>query len=214
MGIPASRQINNRIKGLPPGVLFSRYDFGNLGLSDERINTELSRLFRSTEISRKKRGLYYIPKETPLGPSTISPEQLAKKMLEESRRIDKKTYGTENKSINRLIPAGLTLFNVLGLSTQVPARKEYWSTFNLETPTLVVKKMPMEKWATLTDFELMLYMAIAFLNRVSGENVETVKNKINLIIDDQQIQTRKLVSLAKKLRSRVGKNVMDFFPIN
>lgn len=148
---------------------------------------------------------------TPLGSSIIPPEQVVKKILENKRLDDKKIYGTENKNINRVIPVGLTLFNGLGLRTQVPARKEYWSTFNLQTSTLGVKKAPMELWSSLSENELMLFLAIAFLDQISGENAEAVRQKILKIIDTQKIPVRKLTDAAKKTRGKLGKNIINFF---
>jgi len=211
MNIPASRQIADRIKKLPSGALFSRKDFEILDISNQRIDTELSRLYRSNQISRKRKGLYFVPKMTPLGPSTIPPEEVVRKVLERKRLNDRKIYGTENKNINRVVPAGLTLFNGLGLSTQVPARKEYWSTFSLQTPTLAVKKAPMELWSSLSESELTLFLAIAFLDQVSGENTEAVRERILKLIDTQNAQVGKLTNAAKKTRGKLGRNVIGFF---
>jgi hypothetical protein len=211
MNIPASRQIAEKINSLAAGTLFSRKDFESLEISNQRIDTELSRLYRSKKISRKRKGLYYIAKSTPLGPATISPEQIVRKIYETNRLKDKKIFGTENKNINRVVPTGLTLLNALGLSTQVPARKEYWSTFRLETPTLIVKKAPMEIWSSLSDNELMLFLAIAFLNQLPGDNIDDIKDKILKLMAIQKTQVRKLTDAAKRTRGNLGKNVIKFF---
>lgn len=88
-----------------PGRLFTFEDFADLPAS--AVAPALSRLASRGEIKRARKGVYYVPRATPLGDVPPDPVALGKAI---SRR--------------RSHPAGLTAANMLGLTTQVPTRVE------------------------------------------------------------------------------------------
>lgn len=104
------------------------------------VAQSLSRLSRQGDLRRVRRGLYYRPRKTVFGPSQPSlpaiRAQAAKKV--------------------RFFPAGVTAANVLGLTTQVPARQELATTAinvsrqSLEPGTVVHTRRP-PAWDSLTD---------------------------------------------------------------
>lgn len=102
------REVRNRVtRG---GERFWKYsDFSDLPAS--AVSQALSRLARGGELQRVHKGLYYRPRPTVLGPSRPSPSAVAKE-----------------GSTARLDAAGLTAANLLGFTSQNPARPEYAST--------------------------------------------------------------------------------------
>lgn len=86
--------------------VFSSSDFVSLG-NRAAIDQALSRLSREDVIERIGRGLYFIPyKDRTL--SSPNPEQIA--------------VAVARRTNSRVIPSGALSANILGLSTQVPAK--------------------------------------------------------------------------------------------
>jgi hypothetical protein len=104
----AAREVRNRVtRG---GERFWKHsDFS--GLPASAVSQALSRLARGGELQRMHKGLYYRSRPTVLGPSRPSPSAVA-----------------EEGSSARLDAAGLTAANLLGFSSQSPARPEYASS--------------------------------------------------------------------------------------
>src|SRR5438067_4276751 len=89
-----------------PGSLITASDLrGTTPLAASRA---LSRLAREGLVRRARKGLYYVPRKTLLGES--SPSEIA---------ILQKVLG------RRARPTGITAANLLGMSSQVPARPEF-----------------------------------------------------------------------------------------
>lgn len=89
-------------------------------LSGGAVAHALSRLAGEGELRRERKGLYYRPKSTVLGPSVPS------------------FAGAVAASVRApMHPAGLTAANALGLTTQNPGRPEYATTAS-SVPTLLV----------------------------------------------------------------------------
>ena len=94
-------------------ILTSEIQFNNY--SKPWIYKELNRLCKTEEIIRFEKGVYYIPKKSPLGMSLLNPNKVVeKKYIKEKEKI----YGYY---------AGYYLLNQLGLSTQVPNIIEIYS---------------------------------------------------------------------------------------
>lgn len=101
----SARKLVLRYLRSQPGTLFKAADV--TGASRGAISTALSRLVREGVVERASKGLYYAPKETLLGKSRPSEAAVARKTLAKKTR-----------------PTGATAANLLGVSTQVPAREE------------------------------------------------------------------------------------------
>ncbi len=94
-------------------ILTSEIQFNNY--SKPWIYKELNRLCKTEKIIRFEKGVYYIPKKSPLGMSLLNPNKVVeKKYIKEKEKI----YGYY---------AGYYLLNQLGLSTQVPNIIEIYS---------------------------------------------------------------------------------------
>lgn len=104
---PESVATHVRRQVLAGGERFWRHqDFD--GLSPSGVATALSRLVRDGELQRVHKGVYFRPRPTVLGPS-----------------VPAASGATASSLRSPLHPAGLSAANLLGLSTQNPAQREY-----------------------------------------------------------------------------------------
>ena len=113
-------------------------DFANMPFM--AVAQTLSRLFRLGIIQRLGKGLYYKPKQTAFGPSKPNPSQLHSLPI-----LGKGVF-----------PAGCAAANLLGFSTQHPAKLEI-ATNSLSLPRLIVGKNTIihtrrpESWKNLSS---------------------------------------------------------------
>ncbi len=87
---------------------FELQDLEKGNISYENLRQQLSRMVKQRKIERFSQGIYFIPKETIFGLSSLDPMQV----------IQKKYLG-ETKSIKGF-PVGLAFENDIGLTQQVP----------------------------------------------------------------------------------------------
>src|ERR1700684_106989 len=113
-------------------------DFG--GLSFAAVAQTLSRLARQGTIQRLGKGLYYRPRQTAFGPSRPNTAQIRSLPI----------HG------KKVFPSGVAPANLLGFTTQSPARIEL-ATNGLSLPRLIVGKETIihtrrpESWQELSD---------------------------------------------------------------
>ena len=104
-------KIVSRIYGLGRGAVFVPSDFLDVG-SRRAVDLALHRLVKKDTLRRLARGLYNYPKTHPvMGVLSPGPDAIAKALA--------------GKDMIRLQPSGAYAANLLGLSTQVPARIVY-----------------------------------------------------------------------------------------
>lgn len=101
-----------RIDGFDTGQVFSAKDFLDLA-SRGSIDMALSGLVRVNHIRRVRRGLYDRPKVNPALGGTLSPD------------IDEAARAIARKQRWKIVPEGAWAANLIGLSTQVPAKITY-----------------------------------------------------------------------------------------
>jgi len=105
-------RIHNRIKGKGRGAVFAPKNFLDLG-SRAAVDQSLSRLVKRGVIKRLRRGIYSFPKSHPrLGELSPKAEDVARAAVGDSAQLHM---------------SGATAVNVLGLSTQVPAKTVFLS---------------------------------------------------------------------------------------
>ena len=104
----------SRIRGKGRGWVFSQHDFVGFG-SRAAIDLALHRLLLKGTIRRVIRGLYLYPKFSTLLSQELSPD------------MDQVAHALARKFGWRIQPGGAAAQNLLGLSTQVPARIVYLS---------------------------------------------------------------------------------------
>ena len=105
-------QIVTRIERLPKGDAFSAKDFLDIA-SRSTIDMALASLTRSGSIRRVRRGLYDVPRVDPALGGELSPN------------TDRAAQAIARRQRWRIIPEGAWAANLLGLSTQVPAKIVY-----------------------------------------------------------------------------------------
>jgi len=105
-------QILARINRLGDGKAFSAKDFLDIA-SRGTIDMALSGLTRSGTIRRVRRGLYDMPKLNPTLGGKLSPD------------IDEAARAIARRQRWKIVPDGAWAANLLGLSTQVPAKIIY-----------------------------------------------------------------------------------------
>jgi hypothetical protein len=104
-------KVLKRVKAASPGAVFIPKAFGDLG-NRAAVDQALSRLTKAGKIRRISRGVYDIPKNHPaLGPLSPDPDAVARAIAAQAGY--------------RLQPTPARAANVLGLSSQVPARIVY-----------------------------------------------------------------------------------------
>jgi hypothetical protein len=101
-----------RIEKLSKGDAFSAKDFLDIA-SRGTVDMTLASLARSGAIRRVRRGLYDIPRVNPSLGGELSPD------------IDKAAQAIARRQRWKIIPDGAWAANLLGLSTQVPAKIVY-----------------------------------------------------------------------------------------
>ena len=107
-------RIVSRIYGKGRGWAFSQVDFADLG-SRSAVDLALHRREKDALIRRVIRGVYDYPRHSELLQRALSPD------------IDQVAHALARKFGWRIQPDGATAQNLLGLSTQVPARVIYLS---------------------------------------------------------------------------------------
>ena len=105
-------QIVARIEQLGPGKAFSAKDFLDIA-SRTMIDVTLASLAQSGKIRRVRRGLYDLPKINPTLGGKLSPD------------IDEAAQAIARRQRWKIVPEGAWAANLLGLSTQVPAKIIY-----------------------------------------------------------------------------------------
>ena len=105
-------QIVKRIQNKGRSFVFSAKDFLDLG-SRGAVDMALSTLARSGKIRRVLRGLYDYPKYSELLGKDLAPD------------FDQVAQAIARKTGTRIQPSGAVAANLLGLSTQVPAKIVY-----------------------------------------------------------------------------------------
>jgi hypothetical protein len=108
------QKILSRIYGNGRGWVFSQADFADLG-ARSTIDSALHRREHEGVIRRVIRGIYDYPRHSEALGGPTSPD------------IDKIAHALARKFAWRIQPSGATAQNLLGLSTQVPARAVYLS---------------------------------------------------------------------------------------
>lgn len=114
MGKTLEDRILSRVYGNGRGWAFSQIDFADIGVRST-IDSALYRREKEGLIRRVIRGVYDYPRHSELLQKTISPD------------IDQVAHAIARKFAWRIQPDGATAQNLLGLSTQVPARVRYLS---------------------------------------------------------------------------------------
>lgn len=130
------KKILSRIHGRGRGWAFTKTDFvAEFGASN--ILQALSSLARADKIRRVCRGVYDYPRTSALLGQRLAPD------------IDQVAQALARKLNWRILPSGDAALNLLGLSTQVPARWVYLSDgpsreYSISSQTLAFRHAPLK----------------------------------------------------------------------
>lgn len=169
-----NRPLRQIIEEAPPGSVFFRTDFPQYNA--EFVGNVLTKLVDDQVIVKLAQGIYYRPKMSRFGAVKPSITQIAESI---AKRDDAK-----------ILPAGETVLNELGLSTQVPMTYTFLTsgsgrTINLGNQNIVLKRGVPRNFAYQTT--LMAYLVQAF--RALG------KDNIG---EAELVQIRKLIRMEPK----------------
>lgn len=166
-------KIRNRIKGKGRGWVFGPADFLDIG-TRAAVDQVLSRLVKQQKIRRVARGVYDFPRYDDLLQRTLSPT---------SDGIARVLAGDDV-----LFDSGATAANLLGFSTQVPARPIYLS--NRTNRTLSVGKRTIKirpaKVKLLLSASHKINMFIQALSYLGKHNIDApiIDRSVKILSDD------------------------------
>lgn len=180
-----TRAIRNHTKRKGAGWVFTPKDFSRFG-STESVHVALHRFHKEGRIRRLARGLYDSPKYSELFQKNLGPD------------IDQAAKALARKFGYRIYPNGNTILNMMGISTQVPAKHEYLTdgpsqTFSIAGIDLFFKKASLRE----TSFRHLESVLIVQGLRALGPNG----------IDDRAIEKMRAwlpVKMRRKVRDDTG----------
>ena len=172
-------------------------DFVNEDTNYDTAKTLLSNYVKSGDIKRYSQGIYYIPTKTILGYSTISFESI----------IERKYISDDNKVFGYY--SGMSLLNIIGLSSQVPNVPEI-TTNNEATRKRKVKIGKRSVIVRRSEIEInndnYLYLQFFDIFRYGDQKaIEDNKNNILKFFDDNKLKLNKLMEIEKLLPMKIRK---------
>ena len=172
-------------------------DFVNEETNYDTAKTLLSNYVKSGDIKRYSQGIYYIPTKTILGYSTISFESI----------IERKYISDDNKVFGYY--SGMSLLNIIGLSSQVPNIPEI-TTNNEATRKRKVKIGKRSVIVRRSEIEInndnYLYLQFFDIFRYGDQKaIEDNKNNVIKFFDDNKLKLNKLMEIEKLLPMKIRK---------
>ena len=167
------QEILNRIENFESDQVFIANDFFDIA-GYETVRSTLNRLVEDKVIIRIMKGIYYKPKYIEL-----IGEYEAPSVNEVVNAIARKYNWT-------IAPSGNTALNLLGLSTQVPAKWTYISdgrdaNFSFGNVTIEFKRRSnrdISKMSTLTSMVIQSIKAIG-KDKITNEQIDYLKKKLS-----------------------------------
>lgn len=186
---PVENKILSRIYGRGRGWAFTKIDFV-AEFGEANIHQALSSLTKAGRIRRVCRGVYDYPRYSELLEQTLSPD------------IDQVAQALARKFNWRIQPSGDAALNLLGLSTQVPARWVYFSDgpsrqYTIGEHTLAFRKSALKDAGFKYRNSGLLVQALKALGkeRVNQHVIEILR---------QQFQAKDCERILKDTRSVTG----------
>lgn len=167
------QKIEARVLRSEPGSVFTPKDFLNLGKRGA-VDVALSKLTSAGIIRRIARGLYEYPRTSTTlgGPLSPDPDQVARAIARKLRW--------------RIVPHGALAANMLGLSTQVPARITYLSDgptrrVPMGRQTILFKHARPKEMAVESPTSAVVIQALRYLGRdgVDRRTIKQLRNRLS-----------------------------------
>ncbi|HPX32184.1 MAG TPA: DUF6088 family protein [Erysipelotrichaceae bacterium] len=173
MGISYKESVLKKIESFEAGTVFIANDFLEIA-SYERIRNILNRLVKDGTIHRILNGVYYQPKY-----SELIEEYEAPNVHQVALAIARKYNWT-------ITPSENTALNILGLSTQVPAKWVYLSdgkyvTYSFGGIDIEFKRRSNAEISNMSTITSMVIQAIKAIgkDRISGEQIDILKKRLS-----------------------------------
>ena len=164
-----SKKVLSRIYGNGRGWAFSQKDFSDLG-SRSAIDNALTRLQRKGPIRRVMRGIYDYPPYSELLGEQLSPD------LNQVAQALARKYGW------RIQPSGPAAMNIIGVSTQVPAKVMYLSDgpykkYNVGNITLAFENTALKDSGFKMSESSLMVQSLKSLgqNHITDEAIGTIR---------------------------------------
>jgi hypothetical protein len=177
-----------RIYGNGRGWVFSKIDFSDLG-GLSTIGWSLSRLEKKGTICRVMRGMYYYPNV-----GTLIKEQLPVEIPRVAQALARKFKW-------KIEPSGETALNILGISTQVPAKYVYITNgrskiYQIQKRELQFKKGMLKETSFKHAESSLLVQALRAYGKenLSTENLIKFRNAINPLKFSQIVKDTRSVT--------------------
>ena len=167
-------KVHSRIYGNGRGWTFCNKYFSDIG-TPGAIDTALHRLVKDGKIRRACRGVYYYPKYSELLKQDLGSD------------IDEVAHAIARRSGWRILADGSTALNLLGLSTQVPARWMYLSdgaqrrtSYTIGNNKLVFKNTPLKEAGVKHHMGSLIVQALKTLGqeRIDSELINKLRRRI------------------------------------
>ena len=163
---------------------------------------ELNRLCEQGLLVRFDKGIYYIPKQTPLGPSLLDPRKVIRKKYVQN---GEKTVGYY---------AGNTLLNLMNLSTQMPNNIEvYTNNEKAKLREVKIGNHCVVLRRTRTPVTNANVAVLQFLEMMNITNAsffdEDRKAAVNRYIKDNAITQDKVTAYAPVFPDRAMRNLIE-----
>jgi hypothetical protein len=173
-----------------PGRLFTYDDFADL--SPTAVAPALSRLKADGRIRRARKGVYYVPRATPLG-----------EVPADSAAVGVKVAG------RTAAPSGLSAASALGLTTQVPAHPELAVENRRPTPPPGISFRPRigTNRSGLSPHEIAVFEVLRDLDGLADISAPRIEEKLVRVFKRRETRSRLLrAALAEppRVRAMVG----------
>lgn len=167
------KDILDRINSFRLNYVFIASDFFDIA-NYETVRSTLNRLVENAEIVRIIKGVYYKPNYIALIDEYEAPS------------VNEVAYALARKYNWSIAPSGNTALNLLGLSTQVPAKWTYISdgryvNFTFNNITIEFKRKSNGNISKMTVLTAMVIQAIKTIgkDKVTSEQIEILKKKLS-----------------------------------
>ena len=185
-----TQQIRERIQNAPDGRVFVSSDFADIADSNT-IKQILSRLVRDGELRRIIRGVFDRPRYSKLLNEFVTPD-----VDEVAKALARSYHWT-------IAPSGIIALNMLGLSTQIPAKWSYisdgpYKTYELGKIEIEFKHRTNKEIAGLSPISILVIQALKTIKK------ENITDKTIRILSRRLSKEQKIALLAE------GKEATDW----
>lgn len=188
-----AKNIQNTVEAMPSGQIFGYQELPGYAKSPDAVIKAISRLVADKRLERFSKGKFYVPKRGLLGLRKPSDSELIRSVLYKDGRL--RGYVT-----------GLSLYNQLGLTTQVPRtitlsynggrQEKEFGTIRIKT---VVTRIPIQE----KDVKLLQYLdALKDIKKIMGSDLNlSLKIIRKYILELSEREQGRLLKLAQSYYS-------------